>query len=725
MNMNLQFAINILIILVFSGAFLLLPLRGKTKKAGMIFISLCVAAEIFVCNFHSFHLWFRDYEKENLSLENAVIDTESLNNVNSTTITFSNINKKIGTVYIDCALPELRYFDNNTISTKGTPYVNVRIDAKDETYSANYRYGTANGTIIKNDHRSKTIVLNMSGNVSELRINLTSEEGYFFSVNEVRINSPVPFNLSALRVFLGFFLLFGIYLLTNSCLLRQSIEDEKKLYARAVYVITAIMLVTAVLITALYNLDNSNIAFNKLFQESGNQISQELVDAFEKGQVSLLDTPHDSLLSLDNPYDWGERSNKGIGYKWDHLLFEGKYYSYYGIAPVILLFLPFHLLTGYYFPTPEAVLIFGMIGIAFLSMLFYEFTKKLFPKLPLNVAIASLIVIQTSSSVWYCFASPLFYEIAQSSGFAFTCAGFYFLLRSNVITEERIMKRHLILSSFCLSCAVLCRPTLAVYCVAALLFIAAGFFKNRKEAKENNKKLVTSCALYLTSALACFVIIGGCQMVYNYVRFGSFFDFGIQYSLTINDFTKAEYHTDFVSIGFWNYLFAAPYIKPEFPFVFSNFSSLDTNGYYFIANRNAIGLFYRALPSLGLFFAPFAFKFADKKKRIVPSILLLSVCIICPLIIIFSIWESGYGVRYAADFAWQMILGGMVVIYYLVSHFKLYKNKFAENTVILFFVYSAVISTVYNSALMYDYLNKAGYLQSTFMSFERLFEFWV
>ena len=144
--------------------------------------------------------------------------------------------------------------------------------------------------------------------------------------------------------------------------------------------------------------------------------------------------------------------------------------------------------------------------------------------------------------------------------------------------------------------------------------VYTGFKK--KEALEKGQKAVRSSVIYLTSALACFVVIGSVQMIYNYVRFDSFFDFGIQYSLTINDFTKAQYHTDFVTIGFWNFLFAAPYMKPVFPFVFSNFSSLDTNGYYFIANTNAMGVFYRALPSLGLFLSPFAFKAADKKRRL-------------------------------------------------------------------------------------------------------------
>ena len=46
-----------------------------------------------------------------------------------------------------------------------------------------------------------------------------------------------------------------------------------------------------------------------------------------------------------------------MNYSWDHVYFDGKYYSYYGIAPVVLLFLPYHKLTGYYFPDSLAVLL--------------------------------------------------------------------------------------------------------------------------------------------------------------------------------------------------------------------------------------------------------------------------------------------------------------------------------------------------------------------------------
>ena len=207
-------------------------------------------------------------------------------------------------------------------------------------------------------------------------------------------------------------------------------------------------------------------------------------------------------------------------------------------------------------------------------------------------------------------------------------------------------------------------------------------------------------------------------------RFGSILDFGIQYSLTINDFTKSQYHTDFVAIGFWNYLFAFPQVHPDFPFVFSNFSTLNTNGYYFIANTNAIGLFWRALPMFGYFGAVAALKRLDKKTRRVSLLTLLPACVIAPAIIIFSIWESGYGVRYSADFAVELILGALMIIYVLVLTHKNSERPVVMRFVSRFFVISLAVAFIANFALIYDYLGKSGNLAANYLNFERIFEFW-
>ena len=118
-----------------------------------------------------------------------------------------------------------------------------------------------------------------------------------------------------------------------------------------------------------------------------------------------------------------------------------------------------------------------------------------------------------------------------------------------------------------------------------------------------------------------------------------------------------------------------------------------------------------------------AYRKLEKKKRLPALLIILSACVAAPLIIIFSIWESGYGVRYSADFAVELILGGMMIIYFLCLTRKRDRNtvmSFAH----AFFVISAFVAFVVNFALIYDYMSKDGKLTNVFLDFERIFEFW-
>lgn len=729
--MLLYLSVFILIFLLF----IFIPKNKKTKKVGIISLAVALCLEILVFNFHSFHLLFGSYEKNSLNLSEAHVSGGSISEDGkiisneagkAVTIEFKNIEEKIGTVYFNLTMPDRVVDENGKITSAKTDYVNVSVDASDETNSAEYRKGVASGKIVNGDKRSQTIILDLSGKVKNIKFTLTTDKNCTFTLAGADINKAQPMRFSTLRLLIIVALIFGIYALMNFPSMQASVEDKKLLFSRSVGIISVLFIICSAVITFVCSYNSSGVLSTGYKNTSGNQISQELVDAFEAGQVSLLDEPSKELLEMENPYDWSARRKAGVSYKWDHLLFEGKYYSYYGIAPVLVLFLPYHFLTGYYFPSAEAILIFGAIGIMFLSLIFMEIVRKLFPKLSVNIALCSLVILQMSTGIWYCFCSPLFYEIAQASGFMFICAGFYFLLRSNIVVGSgKIKLPSIAIAAFCLSMAVLCRPTLVLYCFAALIFIAFGFIKYRNEAKLKGKNIKTESAKYIVTSLICFVAIGLVQMIYNYKRFGSFFDFGIQYSLTINDFTRSAYHTDFTAIGFWNYLFAFPIIKPQFPFVFSNFSTLDVNGYYYVANRNAVGLAIRSLPVWGYLGAVGAYRSFDKKNKLKAVLLIGSVCIIAPLIIIFSIWESGYGVRYCVDFAWQMIIGAMCILFYRYckSESDPYKRDM-QKAMKIFFLVACIVSVVVNFAMIYDYLPRGGWLKSEYLSFENIFNFW-
>ena len=709
-----------------AAAFVLLPRKHATKRVAVALLVLSFLGELFICNFHSFHLLGGGYETNPIDLTAETVTVSggetdvplTTKKGGTVTITVTGLKQPVGTARIRLAFSE------------NAPSATVKIAAKDVTQAAAWRSGVADGTVVQGDTRSEYVVLNLSGDVSELRFAVSAPKDATVTVEGVTLNEKVPLRFSALRLVLFVLGCMAVYALVAFPSMKKTFGESPATLKRTAAVLTAVLVVAAILMTWASMYDQNGAISTGFANQRGNQITQEIVDAFRAGQVHLLDEPSEELLAMENPYDWSARREQGVSAKWDHLLFEGKYYSYYGIAPVLLLFLPYNLVTGYYFPTAEAILLFGGLGIIFLTLLFLEFAKLFGKRIPNSMLISTLVILQMSSGVWYNFVYDNFYEIAQSSGFLFTCAGFFFLLKSRIIGEGRINHLHLTLATVCLSWAVLCRPTLALYCIVACIFLVFGYFKRRDEVKAlpprdgmtAKQAMGRATGKYFLAALTPFVLIGGIQVIYNVARFGNPLDFGIQYSLTINDFTRSQYHTDFVMIGLFNFLFAFPRIQPEFPYVVSNFSTLSTNGYYYIANRNAIGLLWRSLPSLGYLGVVPAWKALTKKERIQALCLLVPTCIIAPLVIIFSIWESGYGVRYCCDFAWQFILGGAAVLYLLYTRVAEGQGKTILRGA---FTLALVLGVVVGGGMLYEYLSKTGELAGHYLRLAKVFDFWM
>ena len=686
--------------------------KGEGTKNFIRFFAktVLVAAliEAVVFNFNTFHLIKGGYEETSFDLSSAAVSgmnqsgTDYVSTSDSASLEFLNIDQKIGTIFFDIR----SLSDNKPIS--------YSIDFADETNASYYiRSGLVKGEIWNQIEQSKTVVCDFSGKVSKLRINLSGmgDDGTnAVTLHAVTVNRDYPSSFNYIRFFIIVLSALFIYLFKRSLTFYKSVESQ----GSNMKAVTAVLILAAVIIAVM--MSSISMSSNDFSMTSGNQMTQELVDAFEKGQAELTTSPSTELLSMGNPYDWSARSEQNVSALWDHVLYNGKYYSYYGIGPVVLMFLPYHLITGYYFPSIWATTLFTSLGLIFIGLFFYQLIKKLFPDIPLSLYTAALVTIYASCGAWYCTIISNFYEIAQSSGFCCVAIGAYLLVKSNVFTKGEIRKRSLFFSSFFLALAVTCRPTTAVWCVVAVAFIIAGIFKQRRE-KAAAKQIV----IYLVLALVPFVVIGGGQMIYNYIRFDSFTDFGIDYSLTINDFTKAEFHTQLAAIGFYDYLFAPPSFSGDFPYIGTNVSTLGVNGYYFVATNNGCGLLFRALPVFALFLSPYALKYVKKENKARAAVLFSLTAIIAPCVIIASVWESGYGVRYMMDFAFEMIACAYLVIFMLYRHLK---GKDAKRIYENMMLVAMFLSLAVNIALVYSYFYPGNYVaghETGFENFARIF----
>lgn len=681
-------------------------------------ITVSLFLEFFVFNFNSAHLLMGDYPEkqldfssctsENIQLENDIIYSNS--NDGDCSLEWNNLDIPIGTISV-----------SGRSDKKSSASFSISI--KDETYAAKYRDNIASIQVIGNHSRSETIPCNFSGKVSDLKISFHADEDETITIDSISVNKPIMLHFSIVRfltIVLGSLI---VYILKSPKHLYQPYENRRTAVKIGAWIFTTTLVFASLFITNMGRYQNADHSLKTDFSmEHGNQITEEIVNAFENGRTDLDIQMNEELLALDNPYDDSQRSDIG-GYPWDHLLFNGKYYSYYGIAPVLTLFLPYHMLTGYYFPSNWAVWLFDILGIIFLTKFYLCFIDKFFRKATASIVTVGLWILQFSSGIFLCYFTKNFYEIAQSSGFLCVTAGAYFLISSNAIGNGEIVNWRLTLSTIFLSLGVLCRPTLAIYCIASLLLIFSGFKK--KKADRKNEKKISYYLPYFLCAFLPFVLIGSIQIFYNYIRFGNPLDFGIQYSLTINDFTASQYHTHFALIGFFNFLFRTPTFSEFFPFFTADSAlTFQPQGYYFLATGAALGIIWKALPVLAYGRSIKTYKAVQSTNKRMYALMILVICIICPFIIIFSIWESGFASRYSVDFAWQIILGALIIC------FISYQNC-AENTkrhLNNLMIFSGFVSLLMNFVQMYSYCNPTSLYciqwQENALAFARIFEFW-
>lgn len=700
------------IIVAAAAIFGLYKLSSKHRFFKFCSISLLVISllEVFVFNCNAFALLGRDYPVTTVPLDNAVY-LSGLEKSESGTYTgtasevafgFENVNIPIGTVCVNAEFEGYKYH-----------FQEFEIGFTDSAFSG-LREGMVTTETVKDHPEVSTSVCRFTGNAGNLLFTAKLNAGETIKISSVTFNQPIAFSFNYLRVIGILLFVSAIWALFNTVTFNGKYSKDDRRQKIVIAAVTAAFMLFGLTLTAAYANQNGQNLFTSFVQTSGDQLTQELVDAFKNGSVSLLEEPSAELLALENPYDANLRVESGVSYLWDHVLYNGKYYSYYGIAPVLLLFLPYHLLTGLYFSSTWAGLIFSLAGMFFLSKTYMAIMERWFKGLKFSVVISGLIMLLASSGIFCCLSLPMFYEVAQSSGFFFTAAGAYFLISSNIISDGKISLARIALATSALGLSVMSRPTEAIYALVSLIFLWFGF----KKFKQENAPIWK----YLLAALLPYIITGSVQMAYNAMRFGSPFEFGIQYSLTITDFTKSQYYNRLAAIGFFNYLFAFPIIKPEFPFFISQFDLMGANGYYFVIGEISIGLFFRALPMFSYFSSYKAHKLVKDTSK---SIMLAAACLIAPLIVIFSVWESGYSFRYSSDFAWQMLMGALIILFVLIKYCD---NEYKRESYCKFTIWSMVLSFIVNLALisMYVYPNCIGVDScADFRAIMNVFEFWT
>lgn len=419
----------------------------------------------------------------------------------------------------------------------------------------------------------------------------------------IYFSTALPFSFSEARFYVLFLLMTGIWAIWIFQLYRMEYDRSNPKH-RAVIVVLTVVCASS----ALFFIDPKakDIAYTKGMNVSGQNPYVQMFDALQNHRASIGIEPSEELLAMENPYDSSLRSAEGVAFAWDRAFYNGKYYSYYGIAPVLTFYYPYYYLHSNKLPSMnKACVFFGVLSVVFLFGTVMAFIRK-FLKRP-NFLLVVLLLIASMFASGICFMVNVsdMYALPGVTGTCYMTLCLWTGLEAYIRRGEKKQIALFAVSGFAFALCVASKPTRALSClILAPAFLEILFCKNRK-AKE---KIVSACSFLLPA----FVGLGG-LMAYNYARFGSPFDFGAAYQLTVSNVNANQLRLSLIPDAVMHYFFQPVKMTGAFPFV--EIGSVHfANPQAYIYSEFAVGAFSMPLIAAGLSVLPFLLYHQRRKK---------------------------------------------------------------------------------------------------------------
>lgn len=388
-----------------------------------------------------------------------------------------------------------------------------------------------------------------------------------------------------------------------------------------------------------------------------------LGDALLNGRTNLDLEVSSTLMQLENPYDYQARmdaSQEDSSFYWyfDTAYYKGKYYCYFGVIPALLFYAPYQAITHTFLPTSILVIALGCVSCFLCTYIVLCIKKTWFPGMKFQIAVLSIVVLFIGSNILACVYFPTFYNVPIIASLDFTLLGLSFWInaRGNAVRPFPRVKL-VLLGAFFLSLNIGTRPQFTLAALLALPIFYRDIANLARHHKRNN--LAVCCIAGISPFIL--VAVGICS--YNYVRFGSCFDFGANYNLTGFDMTHHGQAWSVTARLLYHYLFSKPDLSHFFPFINGVVCSYlnEISSDFVPTEPIPCGLFFLAPINFALLLSLCP---AIRKHMIDNGIfcLLVSLVIIPVIVIVADSRVAGISWRYYTDFAWYFALASLLII---------------------------------------------------------------
>jgi uncharacterized membrane protein YfcA len=283
-----------------------------------------------------------------------------------------------------------------------------------------------------------------------------------------------------------------------------------------------------------------------------------MADAFLAGQPYLKLTPPPELVALADPYEPSQYASITNRLP-DGAYYNGKYYMYWGAVPGVI-HAAWQAATGKVLQENLIVFLFGLCGCLAFWAVVRELRNLAFPHIS-DWWVRVVYVSGTLGGVGlYLQARPIIHHEAIVAASMFALWAWYFWLRA--IRTEGNAWISLALSGLLFGLAVGSRITDIVYLIGAGLVLASGLLVRGSR----RRSLVRLVAYGVPSSLLIALLL-----VFNYVRFNSFFEFGTRYVQTgiqnLNTSQFGVFDPKVIPDNILAYLVYLPSFSAYFPWV--------------------------------------------------------------------------------------------------------------------------------------------------------------
>src|SRR5208283_3641703 len=285
---------------------------------------------------------------------------------------------------------------------------------------------------------------------------------------------------------------------------------------------------------------------------------QLLTEALLSGRTYLSLEPDPRIKALPDPWAGAQ----GVPRAHDATYYKGRYYVYFGVGPVLLLFAPWHLLAGTYLRDGTGTGIFCAAGFLLAALFYLRCKRRYFPEIAPGWTFLAVLAIGFGSFVPFVVCSARIYEVPITCAFACCMLCANAVLSAAAVDRPRIRVAWILIASAAWALAVAARPNY-VFGVIPLWITAAVIFRGAR--RQSGPAPGTG---FWVAAIAPLAVVGAGLALYNYARFGSPLEFGTSYQFSAMDMRRTRlFALSNVPQTVGEYLFAGVHRSAYYPFL--------------------------------------------------------------------------------------------------------------------------------------------------------------